>query len=125
MEAVSQVVVLPTVTPVPGAPPPIVGIINLRGEIIPLFDMAGLLEIGSTASGSHVVVVRTEHGPGGLLATGVPDPIELGEPLADADCHGGIGLYAVGDRFVTLIDAPALLAGMASEDARRRSTGSF
>ena len=46
----------------------ILGLFNLRGEIVPLLDTAVLLGIGRTESVVFAVVLHTHQGPVGLLS---------------------------------------------------------
>lgn len=49
-------------TPIPLAPPALLGMVNLRGRILPLFDLKGVLGLsrqpGPTAAGQSAVVMR-------------------------------------------------------------------
>ena len=59
LRSVSEVFEVDSVTPVPGMPPVLVGVANLRGLVIPLVDLRSLL--GLPAAGStlpYAVVVR-------------------------------------------------------------------
>jgi purine-binding chemotaxis protein CheW len=50
-------------TPVPGSPPLFAGVINLRGELRSVFDLARLLAIsGTQASDSGIVLLLRRHG---------------------------------------------------------------
>ena len=56
---VREVVDAPMLAGMPTAPPTLLGVFNLRGEIVPLFDTAALLGLGSVATGSHAAVVSS------------------------------------------------------------------
>ena len=68
----------PTVTPLATAPAVVLGLFNLRGEIVPLFDTAALLGVGHRHAGRFAAVVHTAHGPAALAATGFPQRADLG-----------------------------------------------
>jgi chemotaxis signal transduction protein len=87
----------------------VIGIFNLRGDIVPLFDVAALLGIGAVASPEFAVVIECALGPAGLAASGVPEAVALTEPIGPAETPGTAGLYVVGDRIVTLLDLDILI----------------
>jgi purine-binding chemotaxis protein CheW len=109
MSSVREVLSRPRPTAVPTTPAAVLGLFNLRGEIVPLFDTAALLGLGSTPDGPYAAVVLTTLGPAGLVATGVPESVELGEPVSRPETSSGLGCYAVGSRLATLLDVDALL----------------
>ncbi len=110
MTWVREVVAAPLVTGVPTAPPSLLGVFNLRGDIVPLFDTAALLGLGAVSSSSFAAVVESSMGLAGLAATGIPESVELGQSLGATDTEGTIAAYTVGTRIATLLDVDALLA---------------
>ena len=110
MTWVREVVATPLVTGLPTAPPAVLGVFNLRGDIVPLFDTAALLGLGTVTSGSFAAVVESSMGLAGLAATGIPESVELGESLGPTETEGTIAAYAIGTRIATLIDVDVLLA---------------
>lgn len=105
-------------TPVPGAPPLLVGVVNLRGVLVPVFDLAALLG-GAVASepASHPLVLVLGNG-GPDLAVSVDDaldvvslPIATLAPAATgaASGPGALVLGLAPDRTIVL-DGAALLA---------------
>lgn len=70
-------------TPLPHAPPHVLGMINLRGSILPVIDLGSLLGIGQTAvSGSSVVMVaQIDDHQVGLLVDAVCDILMVGENM--------------------------------------------
>jgi purine-binding chemotaxis protein CheW len=111
MDAAREVVRAPRLTRLPTAPGLVLGLFNLRGEIVPLLDTPALLGLSRLPSWSHVAVVRSSLGPAGLTATALPEPVDLGEPVGDSASHATAGTYAVGRRLAVLIDVEALLTG--------------
>ena len=108
LQAVREVIILPAVTAVPTAPSPVLGLFNLRGEIVPLFDTAALLGLGGMPRGSFAAIVRTAAGPAGLSLSGMPEAVELGEP-EPIDIVSGVAIYSVGARLATLVDVDQVL----------------
>ena len=109
IEDVRQVVATSATTPLVTAPDVVLGLFNLRGEIVPVLDVAGLLGLGRIDRTTVVVVVNTQHGPAALAVTGMPERIELDTPVGECDLPAARGTYQVGDHLVVLLDLDALL----------------
>jgi len=59
IEITREVIRLGTVTPVPGAPEPVAGIISVRGRIVPLLELGVLFHIGRhTSLEAYVLLVE-------------------------------------------------------------------
>ena len=100
----------PRLTRVPGAPTGVLGVINVRGEVVPLFDTAALLGLAIAPDSSFAVVVHTPHGPAALTATGMPEVVSLEDELGPSELPGAVARYRLGTRLVVLLDTNALLA---------------
>lgn len=76
---VQEVLMAQEVTPVPLAPAHIVGLTNLRGQILPALDLRTRLGIAPRADGasSSNLVVKTAEGPVSLVVDEIGDVIEL------------------------------------------------
>lgn len=57
IESVRQIIVLPEITPLPDLPPFVEGVMNLRGQILPVVDLRGRLGLASGAHGDDACVV--------------------------------------------------------------------
>lgn len=110
MQWVREVVAEPLATELPTGPRSALGVFNLRGEIVPLFDTALLLGLRAVVNAPFAVVVSTSMGSAGLAATAAPESAALGEPLARTEVTGSAAAYAVGSRIAVLLDVDALLA---------------
>ncbi|MFL5797780.1 MAG: chemotaxis protein CheW [Actinomycetota bacterium] len=110
-ERVSQVIAAPRVTPVPTAPPAVLGVFNLRGEVVPLLDLPRLLGLGSAAGNAmpFAVVVETPRGRAGLTVEGLPHFGALGPEVGTSERPGVTSIHSIGDALVSLLDADALL----------------
>jgi purine-binding chemotaxis protein CheW len=53
---IAEIVTNPLWTPVPGAPPSLLGVIQVHGEICPLWSLARLIGVGETAPGAALVL---------------------------------------------------------------------
>jgi purine-binding chemotaxis protein CheW len=105
-------------TPLPGTPPSIAGLINVRGRIVTVVDLRPLIGMPSgDAPGMSVVLVSHHGGNVGVLATDRPTmrllrTDELAEPPPgalsglDSSCVRGVtpGLVAVLDAERLLVD---------------------
>ncbi len=109
---VGEVVTLPQLTPLVTAPASVLGLFNLRGEIVPLLDTAALVGLGQTDTVTFVVVLRTKVGPVGLSATACPRRAILADLLGPSELSGTAGSYRVGDELAVLLDVEALLTGL-------------
>jgi purine-binding chemotaxis protein CheW len=111
MEAVREVATAPILTRLPTAPGPILGLFNLRGEIVPLLDTPALMGLGRIRDWPFVAVVRSSLGPAGLAATALPEAAALGEPVGSSESPATAGTYAVGRRLAVLLNIEELLGG--------------
>jgi purine-binding chemotaxis protein CheW len=110
---VRQTLVAPLITPLVTAPPPVLGLFNLRGQIVPLLDTAALLGIGAVDAVAFAVVLDTSNGPVALAATAVPERISLDPPATASALPGTSGTFCAADRVVVLLDPGVLLASAA------------
>lgn len=106
---VREVMAAPAVTPLATAPAVVLGLVNVRGQIVPLLDTAALLGLGQTPATGFAVVLTCPQGPVGLAATGLPHRGELDAPIGPSELPGTSGLYRIGDLVVTVLDPAALL----------------
>ncbi len=105
-----------TITPVPLAEPGFVGLINVRGEILSVVDLAlrlGLTDprgevLPETAGKSNHVIVRTTRGLVAVTVDKVNDVVHAGAETYE-DVRGGAaefftGAYALPSRLVLVLD---------------------
>jgi len=134
---VREIIQYETVTRVPTTPPWIRGVINLRGQAVPVVDLAvkfGLLETPITPQTCIVIVEVGSSGLRlvmGVMAESVLQVVELGEREIEAPPAFGTtvrvdylaGMGKVGQGFVLMLDtervltADELLAATAAIDA--------
>ncbi|MDD5030435.1 MAG: chemotaxis protein CheW [Rhodoferax sp.] len=113
---VRESVWLPELMPVEEAPPWIVGLFNLRGQIIPVIDLHLRFDHPARhySTSDHVVVLETDHLPMGLIVSEVREVRELPcqaiqvppqfGAQAPSPPHLVSGEAHVGDELVTLLD---------------------
>jgi purine-binding chemotaxis protein CheW len=109
---VREVVIAPPLTRLVTAPPVVLGLFNLRGEIVPLLDAASLLGIGRIDTVAFALVLHSDLGPVGLGATAFPERAFLDEPVGPSELTTSFGSYRVGDRLAVLLDVEALLSSV-------------
>jgi purine-binding chemotaxis protein CheW len=100
-------------TPLPGAPDDVLGIVNLRGSILPVIDLAGRLSLRSATPNAASVVIVTEIGTNlvGLLVDAVCDiyTLEEGALLPIPEIGGARaaefvrGVFTTDDGIVTVL----------------------
>ena len=110
LEAVREVIARPRSTNLPTAPEPVRGLLNVRGEIVPLFDIAGLLSRGLTQTSAFSVVVELSVGSAGLVASAAPTSEVLGAQVGESEHPAARGVFRQGERLTTLLDLERLLA---------------
>ncbi|MDP1831037.1 MAG: chemotaxis protein CheW [Geothrix sp.] len=107
------------VTPVPGSPSFILGVINLRGLIIPVMDSRVRFHLApqEPTSKTRIIVLRLAGGPTGLQVDSVAEVVRLENhavretpPLvAGVRAEYLAGMVTVGTRLITLIHLEKLL----------------
>jgi purine-binding chemotaxis protein CheW len=110
-----EVVAATAVTPLPTAPPWVLGLFDLHGEILPALDAWLLLGKGRCEAPSHLAVVDSVRGAAGLASCGPPAMIELPDALGPAGLPATLGTARVTDAWgseveATVVDVEALLA---------------
>jgi purine-binding chemotaxis protein CheW len=121
---VKEIIQYAGLTPVPGAPRAVRGVLNLRGAVVPVVDLAVRFGVGETAPTrlTCVLVVETvlggEPAQLGVLADAVREVLELGEEDVQPPPPFGTGVRLehlsgmgrVGDALVLLLDIDRVLA---------------
>ncbi len=125
---VTEIIECVSLTHVPGTPPWIRGVLNLRGAVVPVVDLAVKFGLAPTELTRRTCVVMieledVEHDKGdrlvlGVMADSVHQVVELGPdqiqpppsfgPRVRVDCIQGMGVS--GDAFVVLLDIDRVLS---------------
>jgi len=111
LASVREVMPKPRTIHLPTAPDSVIGLVNVRGEIVPLLDVTTLNGTGATHKTRFAAIVEVAEGPAGLAVSGPPVSDELGERVRDSETAAGRGVYRQGERLATLLDLETLLAG--------------
>ena len=130
VKKVEGVISLVDITRMPRAPQFVEGIINLRGQIIAVVDLANRRGIAADEKGpaSRIVVVEAQDVKVGLIVD-TPEvinidkeDIEASPALASADVESAFikGVVKLGDRLLILLDVDRVLS-----DEERTDIGAF
>jgi chemotaxis signal transduction protein len=109
MTTVHQVLRHPLVTLVPLSPNGLLGIVNVRGEIVPLLDMGVLTGTGALSLPPFAVLVSGEKDMVALAAEELPFAADFEEPVGAGTQPGELGVYSNGGRLVVLVDIEELV----------------
>ena len=113
VEHVLEIADLGQVRAVPGARPELLGVRNLRGQILPVADLARLLEIPRTVPPGRLLVAEAGGRRAGFAIDEVSGVGELADP-AEATESGLLAgaLFGDGD-LIGVIDVPRVLDSLA------------
>jgi purine-binding chemotaxis protein CheW len=109
MARVHQVLRHPLVTRIPLSPAGLLGVVNVRGEIVPLLDTAVLTGTGSLIEPPFAVLVSGDDDMVALAAQELPIAADFDEPVGPGAQPGEVGVYSDGGRLVVLIDVEELV----------------
>lgn len=116
---VKEIIVVPPITNIAGAPPHMLGLVNLRGALLPVFDLRRSLGLPPQAFNgeARIIVVETNRQDVGILIDRVTEVLKVhGKDIEKAPSHAGTGdsrmingIYKDGERFVVLLDIDRVL----------------
>ena len=102
---VREVFVVESITPVPGMPPGLVGVTNLRGIVIPLLDLREMFALNAEATLQLAVVVKHGNWQAGVLVDRVPEIRTLSkDQFSPAPTRTGEGAFPFVSTVVRLED---------------------
>jgi len=125
---IDNIIVLQGITRVPKAQAYFKGVINLRGEIVPVMSLRGRLELPESeyTSKARIIIVRPEpqSAPVGIIVDEVKEVITLEADAIEkmnydeSDIKGsfstGVGKY--GSELINLLNIPAIIADKGSNE---------
>jgi chemotaxis signal transduction protein len=109
MASVYQVLRHPLVTRVPLSPAGLLGVVNVRGEIVPLLDTGVLTGTGGLITPPFAILVSGEKEMVALAAQELPVAADFEAPVGPGTQPGELGVYSSGDRLVVLVDIEELV----------------
>jgi len=111
---VEEIVRIPPITFVPGAPSYVLGIVNLRGRILTVLDVSDRLGLGKTEMGeeTRILVVSVNGESFGAVVPKLSDVVEaqqgeikqMGRGIKGVAADHFLGLFERGDRLIALLD---------------------
>ncbi len=125
LTAVKEILRVTDITPVPRAPQNLVGIMNVRGEVLPVFDVKPALRLADAPVDAEalaptrqqrVVVVRELQGDVGLLVDAVTGVVKLllsrleAAPPSRGEKHAVAGLARRDGKLFILLDIEQVLS---------------
>lgn len=115
-------------TSIPNSPPHVRGVMNLRGVIVPIFDLRARFGMGTTdPSKMHVIVIVSLRSKTiGLLVDAVSDIISIAPDAVRPVPEMGLktddrcldGLVSIQERMVTLVSLEGLFQSLTSQAGR-------
>ena len=107
----------PVITPVPGMPPFLRGVINLRGKILPVVDFRDRLnvKVGEFKESSRVVVCEINEESFGFIVDEIVgivkvegDLLTVSQVIAPAESEYIIGAMRIGNRIISILNLPEI-----------------
>jgi purine-binding chemotaxis protein CheW len=97
---IQEIILLSNYTRVPQAPTDVLGVLNLRGQIVSVIDLARRMGLGATVptDQARVIIVNTAGGKVGLLVHRISDVVQM--DLKDAE-PAPANLRGIQGRFFT------------------------
>ena len=114
---VLEVAELGEVTPVPGAPRGVVGVRNLRGQLITVASLAALFGLDAAGEPERIVVAEEGDRRAGLAVESVLDVAVIPEPAEAAESPYLRGASLVDGALVGVVDLAAAMNALAGADA--------
>lgn len=112
VENVLEVGELPEVGAVPGSGPALLGVLNLRGRVLPTFDLARTFGIPREGRPSHLVVTKEGGRIAGLAVDEVIDVAPLAAPVQESEASYLAGSMLDNGTLVGVIDADSMFAAL-------------
>lgn len=113
-----------SVTPIPNAPPYVKGVMNLRGTVVPVFDLRLKFGMSSREYDRFTVIVVVNVGARvvGLIVDAVSDVLDVAREAIEAtpDLGNSVdtsmlrGIARNGDRLITLLDIDRVIGAESS-----------
>jgi purine-binding chemotaxis protein CheW len=112
VEHVREIARLGAISPVPGAGNVVLGVRNLRGQVLPVFDLAALLGVAGGGRPARVVVAEEGGQRAGLAIDAVTDVAGLPDANRDTDSEFLSGTALADGDPVGVIDVARLFAAL-------------
>jgi purine-binding chemotaxis protein CheW len=98
--------------PVPGAPPSVLGVRNLRGQVLPVIDLATVLGTPRAEAATQLVITEDAGRRAGLAIDQVTDVGDLAGPLQESDSPFLTGSTLADGDLVGVVDVEGVFAAV-------------
>jgi chemotaxis signal transduction protein len=115
VDSVTETAIVDGLAPLPGSPSSVVGVCNLRGELLPVFDLAGVLGLPPSENGGRMVVLEHSKQRAGLVVDAVHDVGPLGGPTEEVESDLLAGAVLDDGALVGVVDVARLFERLARE----------
>jgi purine-binding chemotaxis protein CheW len=117
VEHVLEVADLGEIAPVPGARADVLGVRNLRGEVLPVFDLASVFGLERQGVAQRLLIVEHDGTRVGLAIDSAVGVGELAAPTEEADSTLLHGASLDDGELVGVVDVASLFTSLAQEQA--------
>jgi len=136
-----EIVTMRPITPIPETEDYVLGVMNLRGSLVPVLDLRKRLRAGSESAASgktqaeiRIIIARVDGKQTGLVVDGASEVIRVTDEMIESppDVITEIGAEYIGgiinlsDRFITVLDLDRALKGEVThelDEVRRLMAG--
>lgn len=115
VENVLEVAELGELSAVPGAEPVVLGVRNLHGQVLPVFDLSRVLVSAGKATARRIVVAEHAGRLAGLAVDEVTDVSPLPAAVEESDADHLSGALLEDGRLLGVIDVDRLFSGLGWE----------
>jgi purine-binding chemotaxis protein CheW len=132
INTVKEIIHLQPVTRLPGTPPSVEGVINLRGSVIPIIDLRKRFEMDlvERSKDTRIVVVNCGNSSVGVIVDSVAQvlriPLESVEPasnvFSDEQVEYLLGIVKLTNRLIILLDMDRILSSQELSSLRAFET---
>lgn len=116
VENVLEVAELGRVSPVPGSGPAVLGVRNLRGEVLPVFDLAAVFGIGREGAAERLVVAEYAGRRAGLAIDEVTDVGPLPEAAEETESQFLVGAALADDSLIGVVDVAKVFEALERQE---------
>jgi purine-binding chemotaxis protein CheW len=112
VDSVREIARLGAIAPVPGAGDVLLGVRNLRGQVLPVFDLSALLGVAAGARPKRIVVAEQGGHRAGFAIDEVTDVAALPEPAPEPVAEFLSGTSLTDGEAVGVVDVVRLFAAL-------------
>jgi purine-binding chemotaxis protein CheW len=112
VERVLEVAEYGTVAPVPGAPSSVLGVLNVRGNVLAVLDAAEVFSIERAGTPQRIAIVEHDGCKAGLAVDSVIGVEQLPEATEEVESSHLLGATLHGGALVGVVDVPSVLSAV-------------